>query len=104
VLLYPPWAKEMLVTETYILEGEPSRKDAYERVNRFVKHLQKLGIPNPYSISDVKKADERWQKLHKNAVPKIIDLKNPDIYIEENKQVKAYSYAETALKDDDDWF
>ncbi|MCP4157036.1 MAG: radical SAM protein [bacterium] len=103
VLLYPEWAKEILVTQTWILDCEPTREDAYDRVNRFVEHCAKLGIPNPYSLSDVYKADERWKKLHKNAVPAIVDLKNEDLYFEETKNVKELDFAENKLDDDDDW-
>lgn len=88
VLLYPPWARDMLITRTWILEGEPSREAAYQRINRFIAHCKKLGIPNPYSLNDVYKADERWKRLHKNAVPSVIELKNPDVYIDESKQAK----------------
>lgn len=105
VLLYPAWAKEMLLTETWILDGEPTRETAYRRVNRFVEHCEKLGIPNPYSLSDIHKADERWKRLHKNAVPSVLALKNPDVYIDENKYIKEFSFAGDTLRDDgDDWF
>ncbi|MCU0289588.1 MAG: B12-binding domain-containing radical SAM protein [Acidobacteria bacterium] len=105
VLLYPPWAKEMLLTETWILDCEPSREMAYRRINRFVEHCESLGIPNPYSLSDINKADERWKMLHKNAVPPIVELKNPDVYIEENKSIKEFTYAEDILEDNEEnWF
>lgn len=104
ILLYPSWAKEMLLTETWILDCEPSREVAYRRLNRFVEHCEKVGIPNPYSLSDINKADERWKKLHKNAVPPVVVLKNPDIYIDENKYVKEFSFAGSTLRDDEDWF
>lgn len=93
--LYPEWAKEMLVTETWILDGEPSREAAYSRLNRFVEHCAKLGIPNPYSLKDVYKADERWKKLHKNAVPSIVELKSETIYIDESRQIKELITAES---------
>jgi len=104
VLLYPPWAKEMLITETWILDCQPSREEAYRRLNRFVVHCRELGIPNPYSLSDINKADERWQRLHRNAVPPVITLKNPDTYIDENKYIKEFSFARDILRDDDAWF
>lgn len=104
VRLYPSWAKDMLVTDTWILEGEPGRETAYQRINRFVAHCRKLGIPNPYSLSDVYKADERWQRLHKNAVPSIVDLNNRDIQINESRNVKELSFAANILTDDEDWF
>jgi radical SAM superfamily enzyme YgiQ (UPF0313 family) len=104
VLLYPQWAKELLVTQTWIIDEQPTRQIAYNRVNRFVRHCRKLGIPNPYSLNDVFKADERWKKLHKNAVPSIVELKNKDIYVEESRSVKELSFARNTLQDEGDWF
>lgn len=86
--LYPEWAKKMLITETWVLDCEPLREVVYTRLNRFVDHCRKLGIPNPYSLSDVYKADERWKKLHSNAVPSVVELKNKDIYIDECRYVE----------------
>jgi radical SAM superfamily enzyme YgiQ (UPF0313 family) len=90
VRLYPKWAKEMLITETWILDCEPSREITYSRVNRFVKHCAELGIPNPYSLKDVYMADQRWKKLHKNAVPSVVELKGKDTYIDESRHVKEF--------------
>ena len=104
VLLYPQWAKRMLVTQTWALDCEPSREAAYDRVNRFIDHCNQLGIPNPYSLSDVYRADERWKKLHKNSVPPIMELRNRDIYVDESKHVKELCLAENKLEDDDNWF
>jgi radical SAM superfamily enzyme YgiQ (UPF0313 family) len=104
IRLYPEWAKEMLVTETWTLDCAPSREEAYERINRFVQHCKKLRVPNPYSLSDVYKADERWKKLHKNAVPSIVELKSNHSYVNETKQVKKLAFAENRLKDDEEWF
>jgi len=104
ILLYPEWAKQMLITQTWIMDCEPTREVTYTRVNQFVEHCKKLGIPNPYSLSDVYKADERWKKLHKNAVPSIVELKNKDIYVTENRNVKELSFARNTLQDDGDWF
>jgi radical SAM superfamily enzyme YgiQ (UPF0313 family) len=101
--LYPEWAREMLITRTWVLDSEPSREVSYQRLNRFIEHCKKLGIPNPYSLSDVYKADQRWQKLHKNAVPSLVELKNKDTYIDENQYVEKLSFAQVTLEDDDDW-
>jgi hypothetical protein len=95
VPLYPGTAKEMLVIRTWIMEGEPSRQETYRRVTRFVEHCRNLGIPNPYSLVDIYKADERWKKLHRNAVPSLLDFKNRAVYIAENKQVKKIMRAQT---------
>jgi radical SAM superfamily enzyme YgiQ (UPF0313 family) len=88
--LYPEWAKEILVTDTWILAGEPSRETAYDRVNRFVQHCNRLGIPNPYSLKDVYLADQRWKKLHKNAVPAVVELENKNTYNPESSRVKRF--------------
>jgi len=87
LLLYPESAKEMLLLQTWILEGEPSRKETFRRVNRFAAHLRKLGIPNPYTLQDFYRADERWKKLHKHAVPSLVELSNRDRIIDENLKI-----------------
>jgi radical SAM superfamily enzyme YgiQ (UPF0313 family) len=86
--LYPQEAENMLLFQTWLLDCEPTREAIYKRMNRFVKHCNTLGIPNPYSMHDIYQADERWKKLHKNAVPSVVEFKNSDIYIDENKFVK----------------
>jgi radical SAM superfamily enzyme YgiQ (UPF0313 family) len=102
ILLYPPWAKDLLITQTWILAGEPSRQTAYQRINRFIEHCSRLAIPNPYSLSDIYKADERWKKLHKNAVPSVIELKNENAYIDESKHIKQLTMAtEKNLENED---
>lgn len=103
VLLYPEWAKEMLVSQTWVLEDNPTREEAYERVNRFVDHCKTLGIPNPYSLEEIHKADQRWKKLHTNAVPSLVELRNPDQLIDENRSVKKLSFAQNTLDDDEEW-
>jgi radical SAM superfamily enzyme YgiQ (UPF0313 family) len=99
-LLYPRDAKDMLVVQTWVLDCMPSREQAYARMNRFVAHCSKLGIPNPYSLIDFYKADERWKELHKNAVPPLVDFENSHIYIDENKKVKHLVTAQKKLSDD----
>jgi len=73
-LLYPESAGDMLLSRTWVLDCEPSRRECYDRVFRFVEHCKKLGIPNPYSADEIYHADERWKRLHKNAVPPLVDL------------------------------
>jgi radical SAM superfamily enzyme YgiQ (UPF0313 family) len=103
VLLYPGWAADMLISQTWIMDSEPSREETFRRVNRFVQHCKKLGIPNPYSLSDVYKADERWKRLHKNAVPSLVDLKNQEAYIDESKNVKELIFAEKKSLENEDF-
>jgi radical SAM superfamily enzyme YgiQ (UPF0313 family) len=92
VLLYPEKAKDMLIIQTWTLQGQPSRAETYKRLNRFVQHCKKLGIPNPYSLDEICQADERWKKLHKNSVPSLLDFlevkDNNGANIEENKHIK----------------
>ncbi|MCP5108799.1 MAG: B12-binding domain-containing radical SAM protein [bacterium] len=90
-LLYPESAREMLMVQTWILSGEPSREVTYQRLNRFIQHLNKLGIPNPYTLRDMYRADERWKRLQKNAVPSIIEFSG-DAYIDECKRIEKFNF------------
>ena len=103
LLLYPEEAKDMLITQTWILDCDPPREEIYRRLNRFARHLRKLGIPNLYSMRDIYEADERWEKLHKNAVPAFVRFKNTDVRIDENKRVKSISFAQNTLRKDMDF-
>lgn len=104
ILLYPEWAKELLMTQTWILAEAPSRETAYHRLNRFVHHCKKLAIPNPYSLNDVYHADGRWKKLHKHAVPSVVELNDQNLYVDENQYVEELSFAENKIEDDGQWF
>ena len=95
--LYPEKARDMLVVRTWCLEVEPSRQETYQRINRFTQHCKKLGIANPYSLYDISKADNRWKKLHQNAVPPLLKFKNRNSYIDECKQVKKLDFAGCTL-------
>jgi hypothetical protein len=104
-LLYPGKAADMLIAQTWILDGEPSREETYQRVFRFVTYCRKLGIPNPYSLDDIYKADQRWQRLHKNAVPPLLDFQKKGVYIDETRNVKKLHFpVNTAVWDDKDDF
>lgn len=100
MLLYPEEAREMLIMQTWILNARPSREETYQRIARFVEHCIGLGIANPYSLYDISKADERWKKLHKNAVPSLIEFNDRGAYIAECKHVKKYRFAEKSIKED----
>lgn len=87
VTLYPEDATDMLITQTWVLQDcQPSRREAYDRVNIFAEHCQKLGIPNPYFEHEIYEADKRWHRLHKNAVPPLVDFKHNN-YIDECKRI-----------------
>lgn len=102
-LLYPEWAADMLVSQTWFLDGEPRREVSYERLNRFCDHLKKLNIPNPYTLKDIYLADERWIKLHQNAVPGIVEFKNLGKRVHETEKVKTLAFANNTMQDDDEW-
>lgn len=96
VLLYPGKSADMLIAQTWGLDCEPLRETTYERVFRFTEHCKKLGIPNPYTLNDIRKADERWQRLHKNAVPPMLEFQEKGNYIDESRYVKKiYSAQDT---------
>jgi hypothetical protein len=88
IRLFPVKTDDMLVFKTWTLDCEPLREVAYKRMHRFVNHCKKLGIPNPYSLNEHVKADERWRKLHKNAVPSLLEFKKRGKHINEAKRVK----------------
>ena len=105
--LYSDKEKEMLRIQTWVLDTEPAREVAYDRLNRFVKHTKRLGIPNPYSLEEVYQADERWKQIHRHAVPSLVEFMqardNKDIYIDENKHIKEMVIAKNVAMDDGNW-
>ena len=103
MLLYPESARDMLVFDTWTLNCEPLREERYKRLYRFAEHCDKLGIPNPYSATELHEADERWNKLHKNAVPSIWEFKNWGKYIDEARRVVKPAAAKNVLDSDGDF-
>jgi radical SAM superfamily enzyme YgiQ (UPF0313 family) len=75
-LLYPDKFSDLLLTQTWVLETSPTRTEIVERMNRFGEMRRKSDIPNPYSIMDIYRADKRWQSLHANAGPTILEIHN----------------------------
>jgi len=101
--LYSESAGEMLMTPTWHLDCLPGREETYSRVNRFISHLDKLGIPHPYSMDQIMAADERWKKLHYNAVPALTDFAVKGRYVDENKHIKHRTKMEKTIQDDGDF-
>lgn len=99
--LYPESAKDMLVFDTWTLNCEPLREERYRRMHRFIEHCKDLGIPNPYTAAEIYEADERWKRLHKNAVPSVWEFKSFGNYVEDVKKVKKYFEAENVLNNDE---
>ncbi len=101
--LYPEWAREMLIMESFYVDGVPNRRDMYSRAFRFVEHCEKLGIPNPYSLHEIYQADERWHRLHKHAVPRLAELDDASTYVNENFNVGDFVCADITSSDDGDF-
>jgi radical SAM superfamily enzyme YgiQ (UPF0313 family) len=103
-LLYPKKYKEMLIVQTWILKEEPSREIIYDRINRFVAHCKKVGVPNPYSISEIYEADKRWKRLHKNAAPMLVEFERNGRCLKESRDVKPLQEVQnTVLEDNGDF-
>lgn len=102
-LLYPDYAKDMLISQTWILDCEPSREERFKRMFRLVEHCKKLGIPNPYTAKEIYEADVRWEQLHENAVTPLIEFENHAVYIDENKHVKQLCLAKDINRDEGDF-
>ncbi len=101
--LYPEKTRDLLLVQTWTLDCEPSREEIHRRMWRFVRHCHNLGIPNPYSLHDIYQADERWQGLHRNAVPPLVDFKNTNAYIDDNKNLKQLLFATNLPQDEGDF-
>ncbi len=103
VPVYPSWAGELLMYRDYRLDAEPSWQETLMRGRRFTGHCRNLGIPNPYTIDELNRADERWRRLHKNAVPPLISFRDPNGRIDEKRNIKNVSCAENTMPDEGDW-
>ena len=100
LLLYPDWAKEMLLAQTWVLDCNPSREVMFERVNRFVALCDQLGVSTPWTLREVDQADRRWARLQPNAAPPLMDFIRGDHYIHECKRVGRLVAAAPQAMDD----
>lgn len=96
-LLYPESMRDMLVFDTWTLKCDPLREETYKRLNRFMDHCNKLGIPNPYNATELYEADVRWKKLHKNAVPSIWEFEKWGKEVNEAKRIVMPQQAKNIL-------
>jgi radical SAM superfamily enzyme YgiQ (UPF0313 family) len=103
MLLYPEYAKDLLISQTWVLDCDPSREERFRRMFRLEEHCKKLGIPNPYSTEEIYKADERWKNLHENAVPGLIEFQDKGVYIDENKFIKKLIMAQNVQESEGDF-
>jgi hypothetical protein len=99
--LYPEAVREMLTFQYYTPVTPPLREETFHRIHRFEAHCRKLGIPNPYSLSGHLEADKRWKRLHKNAVPAMMDFIKKEKYIDETKNISVRSCVANTRREDD---
>jgi radical SAM superfamily enzyme YgiQ (UPF0313 family) len=102
-LLYPGKYRDLLVVQTWHLDCEPSREETYHRLMRFVQHCNKLEVPNPYSLLEISKAEERWKKRHKNAVPALLDFKDQKEFFDECRHAGEVLTAQNTIPVNDDF-
>ena len=103
VPIYPENYREYMILQSWELNMYPLREEIFKRIWRFVDHCKKLGIPNPYSLNEIYKADMRWKKLHKNAVPSIVEFEKQDKILTENYDIKRVNYAVDSVVIDEDY-
>ena len=101
--LYTEKVEDMLIVQTWVLDCEPSWEETLIRVNRFVEHCKRLGIPNPYSMNDILEADKRWKKLQKNAVPALVEFKSSETYLRECKNIEIINPSLVKMQHDGNW-
>jgi radical SAM superfamily enzyme YgiQ (UPF0313 family) len=101
--LYPDWAADLLLIQTWYPACEPSREETYQRMYRFVQHCRRLGIPNPYTLHDLYRADLRWKKLHENAVPALMEFEKAGTGIDDTGNVRKIVKARSREQDDGDF-
>ena len=101
-LLYPErMSKELLHSYVWVIGNDPSRETVLRRIYEFDNLLKSLGIPNPYSLEEHFKADERWKRLHKNAVPSLLRFYNREEYVDDTADIKLLnSIANSRVEED----
>jgi hypothetical protein len=106
VLLFPAETVDMLMVQSWVLDCDPPGEEVYERLIRFTRHCQHLGIHNPYSMHEISRADEHWKKMHKNAVPSLLELvqaRENGTYIPECRNIKKIAFGKNILIEDNGW-
>ena len=88
--LYPDSMDQLLMAKTYALNAQPDRREIYRRQCLFRQHCIRLGIPNPYSVREIVEADQRWRRLHQNAVPPLLTLNKDGGNNGEVREVKQF--------------
>jgi radical SAM superfamily enzyme YgiQ (UPF0313 family) len=105
--LYSEEAKKMLIFQTWFLDCFPSPEETHQRMSQFLEFCRDIGVPNPYTLQEIYNADQRWKKLHPNAVPSIVEFQpnrdNRRPYIDENKYIKKVVLGKKIQVDEGGW-
>jgi hypothetical protein len=96
-------AENMLIYNNWVLDCDPTRDVILDRIFRFDELRRQLGIPNPYSLKEHFEADERWGKLHKNAVPPLLKFYNRESYVKESRDSQEVYFAPQRETEDGDF-
>lgn len=62
--------------QMWMLRTGPTPEEVHDRMNRFSAACVEFGVPNPYSFSQIHRADLRWRRLHPNAGPLTSEIMN----------------------------
>jgi len=87
-LIYPEKFTDLLITQMWQVNADPSREIVFDRVCRFIDHCRNLGLQNPYTFREIYFADKRWKELHQHAVPMITEFRGKEKTICENVEIK----------------
>jgi hypothetical protein len=93
--------ENLIMLQSWDLNISPSHEETLSRLNRFLKCCEESGIPNPYNYAELHEADERWSKLHKNAVPPLFELMKERKKNNKNKQFTTQITKEAIRIDND---
>lgn len=98
-LLYSEKFSDKLMLPTWFLDCEPSREEAFDRINRFALQCKKLGIPTPNNMQEIHFADKRWKRLHRNSAPPLVEIQNNQCIDNRENLVKMNTAARMQIDD-----
>lgn len=61
---FSDYINEILSVSPYHVDQDMSQGERFERLERFTSEMDKLGIPNPYSVMDIFKSKKRFSTLN----------------------------------------
>jgi radical SAM superfamily enzyme YgiQ (UPF0313 family) len=64
----------LIITQKWNLQKAPRGDVVNNRLQKFVDTCKKHGIPNPYTIREIFKADERWKSKFTHAGPSLVEF------------------------------